>query len=161
MQESDVLEPLLEDVKKVAQIYLAMKATIERTKSNAAYVLWCGQFAKHFPQMCFALAKLAEDGYPVGCWRGENLVPMLMLRMSSMKRVFTAEAFTYKGKRLSLRHCFVPSRIGSCRYVLRNWRTNRGTVTGYCRLPKGEVTLVNCGIGGRSARALARVKRVS
>ena len=24
-----------------------------------------------------------------------------------------------------------------------------GTVTGYCQLPKGEVTLVNCGIGDK------------
>jgi hypothetical protein len=25
----------------------------------------------------------------------------------------------------------------------------KGTVTGYCQLPKGEVTLVNCGLGDK------------
>jgi hypothetical protein len=149
MQESDVSEPSLEDVKKVAQIYLAMKATMQRTRSNAAYVLWCGQFAELFPKMCFALAKLADDGYPVGCWRGENLVPMLMLHRLSGKPVFTGEAFTHTGAQLRLRHCFAPGKMASCRYLLRNWRTVRGTVTGYCTLPKGPVTLVNYGMGDR------------
>jgi hypothetical protein len=32
-----------------------------------------------------------------------------------------------------------------------------GTVTGYCQLPKGEVTLVNCGIGDKLVIAGGRV----
>jgi hypothetical protein len=72
-----------------------------------------------------------------------------MLHRVSKKPVIPAETFTHKGKELSLRHCFVPGIIGSCQYVLRNWRTNRGTVTGYCKLPQGQVTLVNLGIGDR------------
>ncbi len=157
MKESEVLEPSLEDVKKVAQIYLAMKTMLKKTESNAAYVLWCGQFAKQLPKMCFALAKLADDGYPVGCWRGGNLLPMLMLHKVSNKPVFTPEAFTHKGKTVSLRHCFVPGEIGPCRYTLRNWRTTKGTVTGYCKLPKGGVTLVNCGIGDKMVVTTGRV----
>lgn len=157
MKESKILEPSLEDVKKVAQIYLAMKDNMRKTKSNASYVLWCQQFAKQLPKLCFALAKLADDGFPVGCWRGGNLLPMLILHELSNKPVFTAEAFTHSGKTISLKHCFVPSKIGPCRYILRNWRTTKGTVTGYCKLPKGKVTLVNCGIGDKMVVVTGRV----
>lgn len=33
----------------------------------------------------------------------------------------------------------------------------KGTVTGYCQLPVGEVTLINCGIGDRMVVAKGRV----
>ncbi|NWF87209.1 hypothetical protein HXY32_05310 [Candidatus Bathyarchaeota archaeon] len=145
-----VLEPSFEDVVKSARVYIAMKKTIEDMKANAAYVLWCGQFTKELEtKMCFALAKLADDGIPVGCWRGENLLPLLILHGISHKPVFVAEAFTQQGNTITIRHCFAPSTIASCAYVLRRWRTMEGTVTGYCQLPNGEVTLVNCGIGDK------------
>ncbi|NIU81792.1 hypothetical protein GWN63_06095 [Candidatus Bathyarchaeota archaeon] len=147
MEEAEVLEPKLEDVTKTAQIYLAMKTTMQKMDANAAYLLWCAQFAEHLPKMCFALAKLADDGYPVGCWRGGNLLPMLILHSVSKRPVFTGEAFTRKGRTISLRHCFAPGSIGPCSYKMRNWRTTKGTVTGYCQLPKGRVTLINCGVG--------------
>lgn len=145
-----VLEPSFEDVVKSARVYIAMKKTIEDMKANAAYVLWCGQFTKELEtKMCFALAKLADDGIPVGCWRGENLLPLLILHSVSYKLVFVAEAFTQQRNTISIRHCFASSTIASCKYVLRRWRAMEGTVTGYCQLPKGEVTLVNCGIGDK------------
>jgi hypothetical protein len=148
MSEAEkVLEPTFEDVVKSAMVYLAMKRVIEDMKANAAYVLWCGQFTKELgTKMCFALAKLADDGYPVGCWRGENLLPLLILHTVSQKPIFVCEAFTREGKIITLRHCFAPTTITPHRYVLRRWRNMEGTVTGYCQLPKGEVTLVNCGI---------------
>jgi len=33
--------------------------------------------------------------------------------------------------------------------VPKKWRDVEGTVTGYVQLPRGQVTLVNCGIGDR------------
>jgi len=157
MKESKVLEPSLEDVVKVAQTYLAMKATMKEMRAKVAYVLWCGQFTKQISKMCFALAKLADDGYPVGCWRGGNALAMLLLHSVSSKPVFTPEAFKHRGKTISLKHCFAPSIIGPCMYTLRNWRTTKGTVTGYCQLPKGEVTLINCGIGNEIVVTKGRV----
>lgn len=145
-----VLEPSFEDVIKSARVYLAMKTVMEDMKADVAYVLWCGQFTKELgTKMCFALAKLADDGVPVGCWRGENLLPLLMLHAISKKPIFVCEALTRRGNTVTLRHCFAPGTIASCKYVLRRWRDMDGTVTGYCHLPKGEVTLVNCGIGDR------------
>jgi hypothetical protein len=148
--ESKVLEPSLEDIVKSARVYIAMKTVIHGMNADAAYVLWCGQFTKELgTKMCFALAKLADDGFPVGCWRGENLLPLLILHSITNKPIFVCEAQTRQGNIISLRHCFAPGTIASCKYVLRNWRDMQGTVTGYCQLPKGEVTLVNCGIGDK------------
>jgi len=150
MNEAKVLEPSFEDVVKSARVYIAMKTIIEDMKADAAYVLWCGQFTKKLgTKMCFAMAKLSDDGYPVGCWRGENLLPLLILHASSGKPIFVCEAHTQSNNTITLRHCFAPSTIASCKYVLRRWRNMEGTVTGYCQLPKGEVTLVNCGIGDK------------
>ncbi len=176
MKEPKVLEPTIEDVEKCAQIYLAMKDAIKKMKAKAAYVLWCGQFTKPLDaKLCFALAKLAENGYPVGCWRGGNLLPMLILHTVSKKPVFTPEAFWHKGTTISVKHCFAPSTIGPCRYTLRKWRTMKGTVTGYCELPKGTATLINSGasekivvtkaelidckdLGGKNCRITAWIK---
>lgn len=151
MDESEeVLEPSFEDVVKSARVYIAMKTVMEDMKADAAYVLWCGQFTEKLgTKMCFAMAKLSDDGYPVGCWRGENLLPLLMLHAASRKPVFVCEAYTRRGNTITFRHCFAPSKIASCKYTLRKWRNMKGTVTGYCQLPKGEVTLVNCGIGDK------------
>jgi hypothetical protein len=159
MKEAEkVLEPKFEDVVRSARVYLAMKNVMEDMKADAAYVLWCGQFTKELgTKMCFALAKLADDGYPVGCWRGENLLPLLILHAVSNKPVFVCEALSHRRDIITLRHCFAPSTITSCKYILRRWRDMEGTVTGYCQLPKGEVTLVNCGIGDKLVIVRGRV----
>jgi len=150
MKESEVLEPSFRDVVKSARLYIAMKAAIEGMKADAGYVLWCGQFTKKLgTKMCYALAKLAEDGYPVGCWRGENLLPLLILHSAADKPIFVWEAFTHKGDIVTFRHCFVPSTTAPRKSVLRNWRDMEGTVTAYTELPRGEVTIVNCGLGDR------------
>lgn len=158
MDESKVLEPSFEDVVGSARVYIAMKTVIEDMKADTAYVLWCGQFTQKLgTKMCFAMAKLSDDGYPVGCWRGENLLPLLILHAASRKPIFVCEAFTRHGNTVTFRHCFVPSTIASCKYVLRRWRDREGTVTGYCQLPKGEVTLVNCGIGDKTVVVKGKV----
>lgn len=158
MDESVVKESSLEDVVKSAGIYLAMKDAMEEMKANAAYVLWCGQFTKPLgAKMCFSLAKLADEGYPVGCWRGGNLLPLLILHTASNKPVFTPEALSHRGKIITLRHCFAPGAIAKRNYVLQRWRNMKGTVTGYCQLPKGKVTLVNCGIGDKIVVAKGKV----
>jgi len=154
-----VLEPSIDDVAEAARVYLAMRKTLLEMKANAAYVLWCGQFTKKLEakKMCFALAKLADDGYATGCWRGENLLPLLILHSVSKKPVFVPEAFTCLGDTITLRHCFAPAKLTKGKYVLRTWRNMKGTVTGYCQLPKGQVTLINCGIGDRMVVAKGRV----
>jgi hypothetical protein len=158
MKNAKIIEPSLADVAHAARIYLAMKKTIKEMKAQAAYVLWCGQFTKKLQaKMCFALAKLADHGIPTGCWRGENLLPMLILHNVSKKPVFTAEAFTHKGDTITLRHCFAPTRLTRNRCVLRRWRGMKGTVAGYCQLPEGQVTLVNCGIGDKLIVAKGKV----
>jgi hypothetical protein len=158
MKDAIVIEPSVQDIVKCAQIYLAMKATMKQTEADAAYVLWCGQFTKPLEaKLCFVLAKLAEEGHPVGCWRGGNLLPMLILNMASDRPVFTPEAFTHQGKTISLKHCFAPGIMGACKYTLRRWRRMKGTVTGYCQLPKGEVTIVNCGIGDKIVVAKGKI----
>jgi len=145
-----VLEPTFEDIVKSARVYLAMRKVMEEMKANAAYVLWCGQFTKELgTKMCFALAKLADDGYPVGCWRGENMLPLLILYKISRKPIFVCEANSRKGNVITLAHCFAPTTMASCKYILRRWRNMEGTVTGYCQLPSGEVTLINSGAGDR------------
>jgi hypothetical protein len=148
MGEAEVREPSFGDVVRSARVYLAMRAAVDEMEADAAYVLWCGQFTKQLgTKMCFALAKLGDDGIPVGCWRGENLLPLLILRAASGRPVFVCEAQARNGLSASFRHCFAPGVIASCRYVLRPWRGMEATVTGYCQLPDGEVTLVNSGIG--------------
>lgn len=150
ISECEVREPSFEDVVLSARVYLAMKTIIEENQADAAYVLWCGQFTKGLgTKMCFAIAKLADDGIPVGCWKGENLLPMLILHAATHKAVFVCQAHTRESNTITLRHCFAPSAIANCKYVLRRWRDMEGTVTGYCQLPKGETTLVNCGIGDK------------
>lgn len=150
MNESEVKEPSLEDVTRSARLYIAMKGIIKAMAADAAYVLWCAQFDKMFgTKMCFAVTKLNDAGHLTGCWRGENLLPMLILHYLSDKPVFFGEVHTYKDGVISLRHCAVSSRISSSPLVLRRWHDRKGTVTGYCEMPKGEVTLVNSGIGDR------------
>jgi L-fucose isomerase-like protein len=92
---------------------------------------------------------LNDAGIPTGCWRGESLLPMLILHHLSEKPVFFGEAHIYKDGIISLRHCAVPSKLSSSTLVLRRWRDRKGTVTGYCEMPKGEVTLVNSGTGDK------------
>lgn len=150
MNESKVMEPSLEDVVKSAALYIAMKEIIENLEADAAYVLWCAQFDKLFStKLCFAIAKLNDAGHLTGCWRGENLLPMLILHRLSDKPVFFGEVHTYRDGIISLRHCAVPTSIVASPPILRRWRDREGTVTGYCELPKGDVTLVNSGTGDR------------
>jgi L-fucose isomerase-like protein len=150
MDESEVREPTLEDVTKSAQVYIAMRSVIEQTEADSAYVLWCGQFNKMLgTKMCFAITKLNDAGVPTGCWRGENLLPLLILHHLSERPVFFGEVHSYKEGIISLRHCAVPSKISSSPLILRRWRDQNETVTGYCEMPKGEVTLVNSGTGDR------------
>jgi len=149
-EECEVKEPSFEDIVLSARVYLALKSILEETNADAAYVPWCGQFTSGFgTKMCFAIAKVADEGVPIGCWRGENLLPMLVLHAISKKPVFVCEANLRQGKIISLRHCFAPATIANCKYTLRRWRNMEHTVTGYCQLPKGTVTLVNCGIGDK------------
>ncbi len=150
IDSSDVREPSPGDIEKSARLYLAMKNSIDDSNADAAYVIWCAQFdAMLGTKMCFAIAKLNDDGYVTGCWRGENLLPMLILQAISEKPIFFGEVHTYRDGILSLRHCAVTQRLASRPYILRRWRDRDGTVTGYCELPKGEVTLVNAGQGDR------------
>jgi len=158
MKDAEIKEPSFEDVVSSARLYLAMKSIVREEKADVAYVLWCGQFTKDLgTKMCFALAKLADDGIQTGCWRGENLLPLLMLSSVSKKPIFVAEVFTQKGNVITIRHCFAPTSLAEGRPVLRNWRNMRGTVTAYCHLPRGEVTLVSCGIGDRVIVTRGRV----
>ncbi|MFX0041564.1 MAG: hypothetical protein ACFE8L_01515 [Candidatus Hodarchaeota archaeon] len=145
-----VVESSLEDLLKSAQVYVAMKETMKSMGAQVAYVLWCGQFTEKLgTKMCFALAKLADEGYPTGCWRGENLLPLLILYSITNKPVFVCEVFTRNKNTVTFRHCFAPSSYTTSKIVLKKWRNMENTVTGYCQLPKGEVTLVNCGIGDK------------
>jgi hypothetical protein len=158
IRKSRVIEPTFEDITKTARVYLAMKTIISDMNAKAAYVLWCGQFTKPLEaKMCFALAKLADDGVPVGCWRGGNLLPMLMLHSVSGKQVFTPEALSNKGKIIRLKHCFAPTKMAETKCILRRWRSMEGTVTGFVKLPEGTVTLINCGVGDRMVITKARV----
>ena len=157
-EAAKILEPSFEDVIRSACVYLAMKTIIKNMEADAAYVLWCGQFTKQLgTKMCLALAKLADDGIPVGCWRGENLLPLLILHSVTKKPVFTCEAHTNSGKSFSVRHCFAPATITSDRYVLRRWRNMEHTVTAYCQLQKGVVTLINMGTGSKIVIAKGKV----
>lgn len=146
MEEADLREPSPKEIGKSVRLYLAMKKIIESMKADVAYVLWCGQFSSMLgTKMCFAVSKLNDDGILTGCWRGGNLLSMIILEDVSRKKVFFGEAHMYRNGILSLRHCAVPCGVGDCRYILRRWREQRDTVTGYCELPEGEVTIVNIG----------------
>lgn len=158
VSECAVKEPLFEDIVLSARVYLALKNVIEETKSEAAYVPWCGQFTQGLQtKMCFAIAKVADDGIPIGCYKGENLLPMLILHATAYKPVFVCEANGRQGSTIELRHCFSPTALSSCKPVLRPWRSLEHTVTAHCQLPKGEVTLVNCGIGDKILITKAQV----
>lgn len=151
MDECEVIEPSILDIAKSARLYIAMKDIIKDMKANIAYVLWCGQFNSMLDtKMCFAISKLNDNGILTGCWRGENLLPMLVLNTISGKNVFFGEIHMYDKGILSIRHCAVPKKIANCKYKLRRWRDKKGTVTGYCRLPEGEVTIMNSGQGDRT-----------
>ena len=149
-EECEVKEPSFEDIVLSARVYLALKSIMKEIEADAVYVPWCAQLNSGFgTKPCFALAKLADDGIPVGCYKGENLLPLLILKAVTNKPVFVCEANGYSNGMIELRHCFAPTSLADCKPVLRRWRDKEHTVTGYCQLPKGTVTLVNCGIGDR------------
>lgn len=148
--ESEVKEPSFEDVVRSASVYLAFKRIIKEEKADAVYVPWCGVFTKPLEaKLCNALARLADDGVPVGCWRGENILPLLILHAVTRKPVFVCELHSKKGTTLELRHCFSPTKLSETKPVLRSWRSMPHTVTAYCQLPKGIATLVNSKIGDK------------
>jgi len=148
--ESVVKEPSFEDIVKSARIYLAFKQIIKEENADAVYVPWCGVFTKPLQaKLCYALARLADDGTPSGCWRGENLLPLLILHAVTHKPVFVCEVHGKRGTTLELRHCFSPTKLSEAKPVLRPWRDMPHTVTAYCQLPKGTATLVNSGIGDK------------
>lgn len=150
IKECDVKEPSFEDIVLSARVYLTFRLLMQEIGADAVYVPWCAQLNKGFgTKPCFALAKLADDGFPVGCYKGENLLPLLILKAISGKPVFVCEANGFNDGIIELRHCFAPTTLADCRPVLRRWREMEHTVTAYCSLPKGQVTLVNCGIGDR------------
>jgi hypothetical protein len=158
VDECEVNEPSIMDIAKSARLYIAMKDIIEDMKANIAYVLWCGQFNSMLDtKMCFAVSKLNDNGILTGCWRGENLLPMLVLNSISGKNVFFGEIHMYDKGILSIRHCAVSKKLANCKYTLRRWRDKKGTVTGYCRLPEGEVTIMNSGQGDRVVIFGARI----
>jgi hypothetical protein len=147
----EVREPKLEDIVRSARAYLALKAVMKEAEADVVYVPWCGMFTKPMEtKLCFAMAKLADDGIPVGCWRGENLLPMLILHAVTHKPVFIGEIDRHKGKNVTVKHCFCPTRLSAAKPVLHRWRSMKGTVTAYCQLPKGAATLVNGGIGNKT-----------
>jgi len=157
-EECNVKEPSFEDIVLSARVYLALESIRKEVEADAVYVPWCAQLNPGLgTKPCFALAKLADDGIPVGCYKGENLLPLLILKAVSGKPVFVCEANGYDNGIIELRHCFAPTMLADSKPVLRRWRDKEHTVTGYCQLPKGKVTLVNCGIGDRIVVAKAEV----
>lgn len=149
--QCEVKEPKLEDIVRSARAYLALKAVMKETEAEVVYVPWCGMFTKPLEtKLCFAMAKLADDGVPVGCWRGENLLPMLILHAATHKPVFIGEIDKHKGKTITIKHCFCPTKLSAAKPILHRWRSMKGTVTAYCQLPKGTATLVNSGIGNKA-----------
>ncbi len=159
--ECTLKEPSSEDVVLSARVYLALKAVIEEADADAAYMPWCGQFTEDFgTKPCFAIAKIADEGIPIGCWKGDNLLPMLILHATSHKPVFVCELHgsLHENNTLELRHCFSPTKLSEGKPILRQWRSMSNTVTAYCQLPKGEVTLVNCGIGDKILITKAEVQ---
>jgi hypothetical protein len=150
ISESTVKEPSFEDVVTSARIYLAFKRIVKEENADAVYVPWCGVFTKLLQaKLCYALARLADDGIPSGCWRGENLLPLLILHAVTRKPVFVCEAHRKRGKVLELRHCFSPTKLSETMPILRPWRSMPHTVTAYCQLPEGTATLLNSGIGDK------------
>lgn len=150
LRDAELHEPTRDDVVGQARLFLAMKTIIEEMRGQAAYVLWCGQFADLIDgKMCFAVARLNDAGYLTGCWRGENMLPMLILHGLTGRPVFFGEVHTFQDGILSVRHCAVPTRLAASRPVLKRWRDADRTVTGYCRLPAGDVTILNAGQGDK------------
>ena len=148
--KSTVKEPSFEDIVKSASIYLAFKQIVKEENADAVYVPWCGVFTKPLQaKLCNALARLADDGIPVGCWRGENLLPLLILHATTRKPVFVCEVHRKRGTTLELRHCFAPTKLSTIKPVLRPWRNMPHTVTAYCQLPKGTATLLNSKVGDK------------
>lgn len=157
-EESNVKEPSFEDIVLSARVYLALESIRKEVDADAVYVPWCAQLNSGFgTKPCFALAKLADDDVPVGCYKGENLLPLLILKAVSGKPVFVCEANGYDDDIIELRHCFAPTTLADCKPILRRWREMEHTVTAYCSLPRGQVTLVNCGIGDRIVVTKAEV----
>jgi hypothetical protein len=156
--ESTVKEPSFDDIAKSASIYLAFKQIVKEENADAVYVPWCGVFTKPLQaKLCNALARLADDGIPSGCWRGENLLPLLILHAVTHKPVFVCEVHRKRGTTLELRHCFSPTKLSETKPVLRPWRNMSHTVTAYCQLPKGTATLLNSKIGDKIAITKADV----
>lgn len=150
ISESTVKEPSFEDVTNSARIYLAFKQLVKEENADAVYVPWCGVFTNPLQaKLCYALARLADDGIPSGCWRGENLLSLLVLHAVTHKPVFVCESHRKRETILELRHCFAPTKLSEVKPVLRPWRIMPHTVTAYCQLPKGTATLVNSGIGDK------------
>ncbi|MFP3985165.1 MAG: hypothetical protein ACLFU9_04270 [Candidatus Bathyarchaeia archaeon] len=161
ISECILKEPSFEDVVLSARVYLALKIVIEQADADGAYMPWCGQFTKDFgTKPCFAIAKIADEGIPIGCWKGDNLLPMLILHATSHKPVFVCELHgpLHENNTLELRHCFSPTKLSEGKPILRQWRSMLHTVTAYCQLPKGEVTLVNSGIGDKILITTAEVQ---
>ena len=77
------------------------------------------------------------------------MLPMMILHELSEKPVFFGEVHTYRDNVLAVRHCAVPGNMASSPLILKRWRDKEGTVTGYCELPKGEVTILNSGAGDK------------
>jgi hypothetical protein len=148
MGESVVGEPAFEDIVRQARLYTAMKGIMDDMNTNVAYVLWCGQFTEMLgTKMCYAITKLNDDGYLTGCWRGGNLLPMLILHKLTDAPVFVGEFHSYKDGNLSLQHCAVPTRMSKTKPVLRRWRDMDGTITAFCDMPGGAATIINTGSG--------------
>jgi hypothetical protein len=156
--KSTVKEPSFEDIVKSASIYLAFKQIIKEENADAVYVPWCGVFTKPLQaKLCNALARLADDVIPTGCWRGENLLPLLILHATTHKPIFVCESHGQTENTLELRHCFAPTKLSQNKPVLRPWRNMPHTVTAYCQLPKGTATLLNSKEGDKTLITKATV----
>ena len=150
MGESVVGEPTFDDIVRQAMLYIAMKGIMDNMNTNIGYVLWCGHFTEMLgAKMCYAITKLNDDGYLTGCWRGGNLLSMLILHKLTDAPVFVGEFHSYKDGVLSLQHCAVPTKMSKAKPVLRRWRDMDGTVSAFCDMPGGTVTLINTGSGKR------------
>ncbi len=158
LEASEAREPGPGDIAKSARLFLAMKQVIDEMHGDAAYVLWCGQFGGLVDgKMCLAIARLNDAGYLTGCWRGENMLPMMILHGLTERPVFFGEMHMLHDGVLSLRHCAVPTSMGVSTPVLRRWRDREGTVTAFCELPNDEVTVVHGGPGDKLVALRGRV----
>jgi len=144
-----VMEPTLEDITKSAKLYLAMKGMVEERKCNYASVIGCASIAKTGKidtQFCFAVAKLCDEGVPTECWTGDAILPVIFLHTLSEKTPFICDLRLTEGNTITFTHCAVSLEVASAPvpYTLRDWHGQRGKVTGYCQMPKGEVTISSC-----------------